>query len=85
MATTLSYTFMPFMNAIRGSAMQYRGHLQRETRARQKKALVVVVVTYKVYTVALKGREERDECVLAKVQQLACDFVGLKETESNVK
>ena len=53
----------------------------RETRARQKEALVVVA-TYNVRTLAVKGRPRcgRDEYVMAKVQQFGCDFVGLQET-----
>ena len=48
---------------------------------RQKKALVVVA-TYNVRTLAVKGRNGHGhaERVLAKARQLGCDFVGLQET-----
>ena len=54
----------------------------REARARQKEALGVVA-TYNVRTLAVKGRYGygHAECVLAKVRQLSCDFVGVQETK----
>ena len=50
--------------------------------ARGKEALVVA--TYNVRTLPMKGRNGygRDECVLTKVQQLDCYFVGLQETRT---
>lgn len=53
----------------------------RTTRARQKEALVVVA-TYNVRTLAVRGANGygRDECVMAKARQLGIDFVGLQET-----
>ena len=53
----------------------------RTTRARQKEA-IVVVATYNVRTLAVKGTNGygHDECVLAKARQLGIDFVGLQET-----
>ena len=53
----------------------------RETRSNQRDEHVVVA-TYNVRALAVEGRDGygRDECVLAKVQQLVCDFVGLQET-----
>ena len=42
----------------------------------------MVVATYNVRTLAVKGRNVygHAECVLAKARQLGCDFVGLQET-----
>ena len=42
----------------------------------------MVVATYNVRTLAVKGRNGygHAECVLAKARQLGCDFVGLQET-----
>ena len=53
----------------------------REARKRQKEALVAVA-TYNVRTLAVKGKNGygHDERVLAKCQQLGCDFIGLQET-----
>lgn len=53
----------------------------REARARQKEALVVVT-TYIVRTLAVKGKDGYgyDKCVLAKGQEFGCDFISLKET-----
>ena len=42
----------------------------------------MVVATYNVRTLAVKGRNGygHSECVLAKARQLGCDFIGLQET-----
>ena len=41
-----------------------------------------MVATYNVRTLAVKGKNGygHDECVLAKGQQVGCDFIGLQET-----
>ena len=43
----------------------------------------MVVATYNVRTLAVKKRNGygHAECVLAKVRQLGCEFVGLPETK----
>ena len=53
----------------------------RTSRARRK-GDVVVVATYNVRTLAVKGSNGygHDECVLAKARQLGIGFVGLQET-----
>ena len=56
----------------------------RESIARQKEALAAVA-TYTVRTLAVKGNNGygHDERVLAKGQQLGCDFIGLQETRTS--
>ena len=53
----------------------------REARKRQKEALVAAA-TYKLRTLAVKGNNGygHGERVLAKGQQLGCDFISLQET-----
>ena len=59
-----------------------RGWVSRHVVRKPVRETSVVVASYNVLTLAVTGRDGYgcDHCVLAKAQQLGCNFVGLQET-----